>query len=53
VTSSVGLRPVTAAAAEYAFSRRHLHRLLAAYRQDGLDVLEPRTVTDLATGEVL
>ena len=33
---------VTAAAAEYGFSRRHLHRLLARYREDGLDAVEPR-----------
>src|ERR1700732_1828611 len=32
---------VTAAAAEYGFSRRHLHRLLARYRASGLDALEP------------
>jgi transposase InsO family protein len=34
---------VTAAAAEYGISRRHLHRLLARYREDGLDALEPRS----------
>jgi transposase len=34
---------VTAAAAEYGFSRRHLHRLLVAYREGGLDALEPRS----------
>jgi transposase InsO family protein len=34
---------VTAAAAEYGFSRRHLHRLLTAYREGGLDALEPRS----------
>jgi transposase InsO family protein len=34
---------VTAAAAEYGFSRRHLHRLLLAYREGGLDALEPRS----------
>lgn len=34
---------VTAAAAEYGFSRRHLHRLLARYREGGLDALEPRS----------
>jgi transposase InsO family protein len=32
---------VTAAAAEFGFSRRHLHRLLARYREGGLDALEP------------
>jgi transposase InsO family protein len=34
---------VTEAAAEYGFSRRHLHRLLARYRDGGLDALEPRS----------
>ena len=34
---------MTAAAAEYGFSRRHLHRLLVAYREGGLDALEPRS----------
>ena len=34
---------VTAAAAEYGISRRHLHRLLARYREGGLDALEPRS----------
>lgn len=34
---------VSAAAAEYGFSRRHLHRLLNAYRQGGLEALEPRS----------
>lgn len=34
---------VTAAAAEYGFSRRHLHRLLARYRDGGLKALEPRS----------
>lgn len=34
---------VTAAAAEYRISRRHLHRLLARYRERGLDGLEPRS----------
>ncbi len=31
---------VTEAAAGYGFSRRHLHRLLARYREGGLDALE-------------
>ena len=31
---------VTATAAEYGFSRRHLHRLLVRYREGGLDALE-------------
>ena len=34
---------VTAAAAEYGLSRRHLHRLLARYRDGGLDAVEPRS----------
>ncbi|HEY1508642.1 MAG TPA: IS481 family transposase [Solirubrobacteraceae bacterium] len=34
---------VTAAATEYGYSRRHLHRLLARYRDGGLDALEPRS----------
>ena len=34
---------VTRSAVEYGFSRRHLHRLLAAYRQGGLEALEPRS----------
>jgi transposase InsO family protein len=34
---------VIAAAAEYGFSRRHLHRLLARYRASGLDAVEPRS----------
>jgi transposase InsO family protein len=33
----------TQAAAEYGFSRRHLHRLLRRYRDGGLDALEPRS----------
>lgn len=31
------------AAAEYGISRRQLHRLLARYRQEGLDAVEPRS----------
>src|SRR4051794_33708234 len=34
---------VTQAAAEYGISRRHLHRVLARYRERGLDALEPRS----------
>src|SRR5919201_2649771 len=34
---------VTEAAAEYGYSRRHLHRLLARYRQGGLDALQQRS----------
>src|ERR1700691_1972257 len=34
---------VTESAAESGFPRRHLHRLLAAYRAGGLEALEPRS----------
>lgn len=34
---------VVEAAAEYGISRRHLHRLLARYRLDGLEAVEPRS----------
>jgi transposase InsO family protein len=34
---------VTAAAAEYGYSRRQLHRLLARYRAGGLDAVDPRS----------
>ena len=34
---------VTAAAAEYGINRQHLHRLLARYREGGLEALEPRS----------
>jgi transposase InsO family protein len=38
-----GESTVTDAATEYGLSRRHLHRLLARYRQGGLDALQPRS----------
>jgi transposase InsO family protein len=48
---------VTQAAAEYGISRRHLHRLLARYRDGGLDALEPRSrrpkTTPIATPETV
>ena len=48
---------VTAAAAEYGISRRHLHRLLARYREGGLDALGPRSrrpkTTPIATPETV
>ncbi|MBV9029849.1 MAG: helix-turn-helix domain containing protein [Pseudonocardiales bacterium] len=34
---------VTAAAVQYGYSRQHLHRLLARYRDGGLDAVDPRT----------
>ena len=36
-------KSVTAAAAEHGYSRQHLHRLLARYRDGGLDAVEPRS----------
>ena len=38
-----GQLSVTASAVEHGFSRRHLHRLLAAYKEGGLEALEPRS----------
>ena len=40
---TTGQLTVTAAAAKYGYSRRHLHRLLARYRTGGLDAVEPRS----------
>ncbi len=34
---------VTAAAQQYGYSRQHLHRLLARYREGGLDAVDPRS----------
>lgn len=34
---------VTAAAEQYGYSRRHLHRLLARYHEGGLDAVDPRS----------
>jgi transposase InsO family protein len=46
---------VTEAAARHGISRRHLHRLLARYRDGGLEALEPRSrrpkTTPIATPE--
>lgn len=36
-----GQLTVTEAAEQYGVSRRHLHRLLARYREDGLDAVDP------------
>jgi len=48
---------VTQAAAEHGISRRHLHRLLARYRDGGLDALESRSrrpkTTPIATPETV
>lgn len=38
-----GQLSVTAAAAEYGMSRQYLHKLVARYRTEGLDGLEPRS----------
>lgn len=38
-----GQLTVTQAAIEYGISRRQLHRLLARYREGGIDALEPRS----------
>jgi transposase InsO family protein len=47
----------TAAAAEHGYSRRHLQRLLARYREGGLEALEPRSrrpkTTPIATPETV
>jgi transposase InsO family protein len=40
---STGQLSVTEAAAEYGYSRRHLHRLLARYAEGGLEAVEPRS----------
>jgi transposase-like protein len=37
---------VTEAAEKYGLSRRQLHRLLARYRDEGLDAVEPRSRPD-------
>ena len=39
---------VTSAAAEFGFSRQHLHRLLRRHREGGLDAVEPRSRRPLA-----
>src|SRR5919201_1635686 len=47
----------TGAPADYGIPRRHLHRLLARYREGGLDALEPRSrrpkTTPIATPETV
>lgn len=48
---------VTAAAAEYGYSRQHLHKLIARYRTGGLEAVEPRSrrpkSNSAATSEVV
>ena len=41
--------PVTAAAAQYGYSRQHLHRLIARYQAGGLDAVEPRSRRPLSS----
>lgn len=41
---------VTAAAAKYGYSRQHLHRLLARYKEGGLDAVDPRSRRPLTSG---
>jgi hypothetical protein len=40
---STGRLSVTAAAAEYGYSNRQLHRLLARYAEGALDAVDPRS----------
>src|SRR6201996_4788075 len=40
---------VAAAAAEYGYSRQHLHRLVARYKAGGLDAVEPRSRRPLSS----
>jgi len=40
---------VTAAADRYGYSRQHLHRLLARYRDGGIDAVEPRSRAPLSS----
>ena len=40
---------VTAAAAEYGYSRQHLHRLVARYKAGGLEAVEPRSRRPLSS----
>lgn len=42
---------VTEAATRYGISRRHLHRLLARYRTEGLDGLKPRSRRPLSNAK--
>ena len=44
-----GQLTVSEAAAVYGLSRRHIHRLLATYRQDGIDAVEPRSRAPLSS----
>lgn len=48
-----GQLSVTAAAEEYGISRRQLHRLLARYREGGIDGLEPRSRAPLTSPQAV
>ena len=48
-----GERSVTAAAAEYGVSRQYLHRLLARYRDEGLDGLDARSRAPLSSPQAV
>jgi transposase InsO family protein len=48
-----GQLTVTEAAEEYGLSRRHLHRLLARYREGGVDDLEPRSRAPLSSPQAV
>ena len=48
-----GQLTVTAAAAEYGLSRQYLHTLLARYRTEGLDGLEPRSRAPLSSPQAI
>lgn len=48
-----GQLSVTAAAEEYGISRRQLHRLLARYREEGIDGLEPRSRAPLTSPQAV
>jgi len=44
---------VTDAAAQYGYSRQHLHRLVARYQAGGLDAVEPRCPAREVAGTVV
>lgn len=48
-----GQLTVTEAAAEYGLSRQYLHKLVARYRADGLDALEPRSRAPLTSPQTV
>ncbi|WP_438352326.1 IS481 family transposase [Microbacterium sp. CJ88] len=48
-----GQLTVTQAAAEYGMSRQYLHKLLARYRDEGLDGLQPRSRAPLTSSQAV